>query len=56
MVACRENKHMTMAGSGDPCALVRLNSIGAVGKDVNNKHTQAISGHITKMLNVEAGR
>jgi len=45
-----------MGGAAGPCGFVKLSSIGAVGKDVNKGHAQAITEHIHSTLAIEPKR
>ncbi|CAG2163662.1 unnamed protein product [Oppiella nova] len=47
---------MNWGGVDGPCGMVSVESIGALGRDVNKKHSKVISDHLLKTLGIPADK
>jgi phenylpyruvate tautomerase PptA (4-oxalocrotonate tautomerase family) len=51
MASVHDNMAMSMSGTGDPCALVTVKSIGGLSKAVN----QSLTAQVAQVLQAELG-
>ena len=56
MVQSFPDVKMTMAGTKEPCALVKLTSIGKIDETTNRANTPHIADFVTKSLKIPKDR
>eukprot|EP00112_Aurelia_sp_Birch-Aquarium-sp1_P006566 Seg1721.13 transcript_id=Seg1721.13/GoldUCD/mRNA.D3Y31 product="hypothetical protein" protein_id=Seg1721.13/GoldUCD/D3Y31 len=56
MVQCIPGVKMTMGGTKEPCASVRLTSIGVINEELNRTHTTTITEFLERTIKVPKDR
>ena len=56
MVQCIPGVEMTMAGTIEPCASVKLTSIGMINEELNRSHTTVITEFLERTIKVPRDR